>query len=234
MTLLEAVISLGISAILMSATASMFLSQQKENKALQQKLETVDLKNQIMQGFINPNNCTWQLSGKTFNTTGVTATNPSSTVISLTELRQGPNTSSFLIAATGQPVPGTQTKLAVHSVTFKEIFATGNPNEYKGIFEISFTPSSMVRVIQSVRYNQIITAIGSPTASITACGAPSNDFKLGGFYTWHRHYGYCVYVNPMTGACSCPVGYTARFYNRIGYDDGTKTDDRDMGYCYKM
>lgn len=48
MTLLEAVISLGISAILMSATASMFLSQQKENKALQQKLETVDLKNQIM------------------------------------------------------------------------------------------------------------------------------------------------------------------------------------------
>lgn len=90
MSLVEVLVSLGITVILMSATASMFVTQQRENRALNQKLEMMDLKNQIMQAFQNSSTCTWQIQGKTFNNSAVTSTNPSSTNIDLVELRHGP------------------------------------------------------------------------------------------------------------------------------------------------
>lgn len=171
MSLVEVLVSLGITVILMSATASMFVTQQRENRALNQKLEMVELKNQIMQAFQSSSTCTWQLQGKTFNTTGVTSTTPSTTSIDLVELRYGPNSSSLLLAKTNTLLPGSQSNLKVASIRLNNILATGNPDEYKGLIEIAFTDTSLARPMKPTIVPQIIQATGSPTATITACGA---------------------------------------------------------------
>lgn len=238
MSLVEVLVSLGITVILMSATASMFVTQQRENRALNQKLEMIELKNQIMQAFQNPLNCTWQLAGKTFDTTGVSTTTPSPTIIELGELRQGQNNTSLLLAKNNTRLPGTQTNLLVANVRFSNIVATDNANEYKGNFEISFAEASLARPIRAITIPQTIQTTGSPTATISICGNAASGggqaFELGGFYVWHRHYNSCQRSNPMTGGCSCPTGFTARVYNDQGYDDGSKTDDRNLLYCYRI
>lgn len=202
MSLVEVLVSLGITVILMSATASMFVTQQRENRALNQKLEMVDLKNQIMQAFQNSSTCTWQIQGKTFNTSGVTSTNPSSTSIDLVELRHGPNSSSLLLAKTNSTLPGSQSNLKVASIRFNNILATGNPDEYKGHFEITFMDSSLSRPMRPTIIPQVIQATGSPTATITACGAgliSLDDMVIVEGPVKNRHYSPSIAM--------CPPGY---------------------------
>lgn len=173
LTLIEIVVGIGLSAILISATTSMILSQQKETKALTQKLELSDLKNQIMQGFVNNDVCTWQFTGKTFSTDRVTTTNPSATTISLDALYAGLDNTSYVFAQRDTALPGSS-GLRVSTIQLTKIVATGVTDQYKGTIQISFSPDSMIRAIKPIEISQIITATGSPTASITACGGGSS------------------------------------------------------------
>lgn len=215
MSLVEVLVSLGITVILMSATASMFLTQHRENRALNQKLEFLDLKNQVMQAFQNLNTCSWHLAGKTFDTTGVTTTNPSSTTINLTALYQAANSTSLVLARENSRLPGTVTNLEVSTIQFKNITATGNSNEFKGFFEVAFSNSSLARSMRPVQIPQTIQTTGSGTATISTCGSsPSSgggtlssgvlsldDITIVRGPNKNRHYSPSV--------ARCPSGYAA-------------------------
>lgn len=186
-SLIETLVTVGIVAIVASATASMFISQQKEAKALYQKSEIVELKNLLIQVFKDPSICTWQLKNKVIDVSSTTPTVQSPTVLDLTELRQGPDITSALIVKKGQELSLSNYGLIVESVLFTKILATGNPNEYKGFFEIQFTSSSLIRPVKPVLYQQIFkTVAADPLASkkISVCLGPLNgSIGIGNYVT---------------------------------------------------
>lgn len=50
----------------------------------------------------------------------------------------GLDNTSPLLAKSGERIPESLTGVRVSSVLFRNIYATGNPNEYKGVFQIIF------------------------------------------------------------------------------------------------
>lgn len=168
---------------MVSVMASMFHSQQKEIRSLKQKQELVDLKNIMLQQLGKSEVCTWQLKDKIIDlSTAPTESSPSPTIINLGELRQGPNSTSALIAKTNERLPQSQTGLRVEQVSFRNIYATGNTDEYSGVFDISFASSSLAYSLKSVQTQQIFKVVGTDPATakrIESCGKSINTLTTG-------------------------------------------------------
>ncbi len=185
--IIETVIALGIMTIVGLGMMTMFDSQQKQIRYMQQKQDLVELRSIMQRQLSMTNVCTWQLRDKTFDA----ATNPSATVLNLLNntLYAGPDAASSPIAAAGQFLPGTLNRVLVTGITFKEITATTNTNEYKGIFEVSFGASALGTTLYPVTVQQYFTA--------TPVGASTNRRIVG-----------CE-VNAATGAGPGGVAFNA-------------------------
>lgn len=205
-SLIEVLVSAVVMSFLIFVFASMIIQQRLELKAIQQKQESLELKNFLLQNFNLPTTCSWQMIGKVVDLSGVT-TNATTTAanVNLVQLYQGLNTSSAIIAQAGQLLPGTQTMLRVDQVRLQEFYATGNPNEYSAEIAIIFDASSLVRSFKPVQLKKIILVNPSDPISaktIVSCANPALIVD-------------CIDVNvPCTGSptgcnvtASCPIGY---------------------------
>lgn len=181
LSLIEMLVAVAIGSIMLVMVASMFQAQQKEVRSLRQKQEVIELKNLMLAQLTKTEVCSWQLKGRMIDVAASpTAAKPSETVLNLKELRQGLNNSSAIVAKSGDSLPGSSIK--VKSITFKDIYPTGNPDEYKGVFEISFDESSLAYPLRPLQTQQIIkTLSGSPDRAkiIDSCGTVSASSGLG-------------------------------------------------------
>lgn len=168
LTILEVMIAAAIMLVMMLALLTMSDSQMKEAKAVYQKTELTELRNQLRQIFANRDVCTWQLVGSPTNTIDTT-NDPaqSSTVIPLSTLYQGLDSSSTVIANTGLPLPLSSSGLVVSNIQFTDIKASGLAGQYQGNIEIQFQPNSLASPLRPVRFLQTVQVDllnGTPTA----------------------------------------------------------------------
>ncbi|MNK15816.1 hypothetical protein D3C87_339670 [compost metagenome] len=195
-SLVQVLITIGIMAILASVMATMNYNQAKQNKALTQKLETLDLKNLIQNTFTVTGNCTCQLSAEinTANAPNLSFNSSApaeSQSLSLLQLKSGCSPSANVLAKDGELVPGTQTQLRVQRISLDNIKPTGNPNEFLGMISVHFDPNSTAHALAPLRINQkFITTATSPNTAkvIQTCEnentvAPVDDVYFSTFYT---------------------------------------------------
>ncbi|XGC81601.1 hypothetical protein ACES2L_03790 [Bdellovibrio bacteriovorus] len=182
-SLVEILIGVSVVMIAALAFASLSTTMMKEMKAISQKADAAELRNSMILALANSNVCSWQLQGRTIRTSGVTATNASSTTITLQNLYAGLNTSSYVIAATGGDVSVSQSSLRVASIILRDIFSTGTPNEFIGTFHVSFDESTLVRALKSVTTQVVFIVNPSDPANarrIVGCtSSGSRSFLLG-------------------------------------------------------
>lgn len=178
-SLIQSIVAIAVSAIAINAVIATTVNMQKANKQLAQKLESIDLKNQLMSTFLKPANCTCQLNANV-NVTNASnlkfdsgETSPS---INLTELKAGCAPSSPSLTKAGELLPGTQTNLKVKSVKLSEIVATGNPDEYAGFFNIEFDEKTTAGPLASIRIRQaFVIDPASPPGQRTILRCQNDD-----------------------------------------------------------
>lgn len=209
MGLIEVLVALGLVSMIAMAMASMFSSQQKSIRYFSQKQEMIDLKAIMQQQLAKINVCTWQVKDKVIDVSMATSeSSPSPTVIALKDdaIYQGIDDTSAVIAKAGQRLPTSLNGIFVASVSFKNIYATGNPNEYKGVFDVSFDASSLVFAAKPVQVQQIIkTTAADPLNAkrIDSClGSPGVSKILEGTMLSTDLDWICPGVIPIQGVCT--------------------------------
>ena len=199
-SLMEVIVAVGIMGILAAGMASMFDGQQKQIRALLQKQEMIELKNNMLRQLSSAAVCTWQLQDKRINVDGTySELAPSPTVLNLTggTLYAGPSSTSAPLAIAGQRLPASLARLEVAAVTFKNIYPTGNPNEYKGVVEVSFNASSLAIASHPIQVQQTVTV--NPTdppdqKRIVACTEPASSTGIAALT-----YAYVLPANQASG-----------------------------------
>ncbi len=172
-SLVETIIASGIAVFIILAVTSIFTTQLNQIKGLNQKQEMLELKSLMLEQLSKPGVCSWQLHDKVIDVSGsTTESSPSPTILNLVSLHQGTSTTSALIARSSQRLPNTQHGIVVRNVTFRGIYATGNPDEYVGRFEVAFDQSSLAHNMKPVQVQQLIlTNPSDPVGAkrITTC-----------------------------------------------------------------
>lgn len=171
--LIEVLVALGVMSIIGMATMTMIENQHRQITVLVQRQEMADLKNTMLTLLSKPNVCSWQLKDRVVNVSGaLSEASPSSTVLSLPILRQGTTATSAILAQVNQNLPGS--RLRVTSISFRGIYPTGNPNEYRGNFEIVLNSGSTTLATKPVQITQVIQTVASDPLNakrIDSCGA---------------------------------------------------------------
>jgi hypothetical protein len=181
-SILQVMVAASIMLALSMGINTLLTNHQKQSKSLTQKQEFIDLKNTMLGQLTKEGVCSWQLKDKVFNAAPpVSTTTASTTVISFTQIYQGMDASSAIIARVNEELPGTQTKTVVEGIQFKNIFPTGNADEYKGTFEISMTNRSLTLSLKPVQVSVIVRT--DPTSPLSArkiieCTGGSPDKQL--------------------------------------------------------
>lgn len=189
-SLVEVLITIGLFSFFGMVFASVLQSQRQQIRALIQKQESVELKDLMQRQLSRSAVCTWQLKDKVIDVSAPpTQANPSPTVLLFDELYQGEDASSALIAKANDRLPGTQNGLKVSEIRFRSVYATGNANEYAGVFEVDFDPSSLSMPMRSVQFQRLIRTV--PTD-------PDNAKRIDS----------CVGTSQTNSISACPAGWT--------------------------
>lgn len=170
-SLIEAILALSMLSILAFSMLSITNSIQRQMKATTQRQDVFEFRNLLNQQLSKGSICSWQLAGQPVDISGVlTQSSPSSTIIDLPRLYQGPDNTSAILAEVGSRLPGSD--LVVSKILFKDIYKTGNPNEYMGTFEIQFDPSTVAGIMKPIQHQKLFMAnpISSTSADILSCG----------------------------------------------------------------
>ncbi|MBX2986502.1 MAG: hypothetical protein KF802_01270 [Bdellovibrionaceae bacterium] len=228
--MIETLVTMAIAMIILLGVMSLGEHIRRQSRGIQQKQETLELKNLMLQRLASPSVCTWQLAdpGMTVSVSGpLSASNPSPTQLTFTELRQGPDVDSPVMVRENSLLPGSQTGLRVSTITLHNIYPTGNQDEYSGTFEVQFDPVSVVTALQPVRHTVTFTTVaGDPLNAkhIATCNATPRPFMARYCNTWNQDpvgpnaYG-CDH--PVDGFCNIPNSENARFCFLMGMDDDT-------------
>lgn len=190
-SIIEILIGAGIVMIVALAFASLTTSLMKELKGVTQKADSAEIRNGMIIAFANSNVCSWQLQGKTIRTSGVTATNSSSTNLVIPTLYAGLDTNSYVIAKADTNISISQSSLKVQDIHLKDIFSTGNPDEYVGTIYVSFDDESLVRPLKSVTTQVVFFVNPADPANsrrIVGCtSAGAKSFLLNNSYLKQFH-----------------------------------------------
>ncbi|MGE0764705.1 MAG: type II secretion system protein J [Bdellovibrionales bacterium] len=182
-SLVELVIAAGVIGFLSLLFLNFVTSLQNQMRALNQKNETLEVVKSVRQMMDNMSSCSFNLlTGlpATMDLSTTTTTVPSPTVINIPVLRFGAAPTASVIAQQAQILPGSHTGLRVNTITFDNIRATGNPNEYVGRLSVSFDPATTAIPFQNLEFQQIFNVNPSPPAlptarSIVSCGSATNS-----------------------------------------------------------
>lgn len=156
-SLVQTLVAAGILSIILSAMTAATVNMHKSNKLLSQKLEVLDLKNQLQSTFLNPDTCTCQLN-PTLNSGNSTNLKFDSTIatssMNLKQLKSACAPSASELVKEDSPLLGTQTGLRVSSVLMTNIQATGNTDEYIGTIEVRLQGETLAGPLAPLRFLQ--------------------------------------------------------------------------------
>ncbi len=196
-TLVGLIMGVAVMGIVVVGGASLMQIQSGSMRYMTQKSETFSLKSRLVTIMSNPDNCSCQLNPSlttddsndpalTFDSTPAA---PLPRTINLRRIREGcAATSEILVEENGRAVDG----LVVERVEFTDLLPTGNPNQWRGKWRVSFRPVQEGVSIAPVELHQFIYA--DPGSIIATPGAA----LIGG----------CRAPVPPGLVNSCPAGYT--------------------------
>jgi type II secretory pathway pseudopilin PulG len=158
MSLVEIMVALGILSILALAFATFVVNQQKNMAALEQKEDSVELRNYLMLSLQNASVCTCQLNPNLTEDDSNDANlwfnsnmTDGSQTINLKKLRTGCGVSDPNIAFEGQVLPS---GLTMEKIELKNIVPTGVTNEWQGDIVISWLQSSVKYSLKPISLRQ--------------------------------------------------------------------------------
>lgn len=182
-SLIEILIASGIIAIVAMAMASMTSSQQKQMRLLEQKSETIDLKNTLAKLLYDPAICTTQLQNLpltpdvalNFVNKDISSIN---TAVESTPIVAGP------VAGVSSPLPNSKTGIKVDGLRLQN-FVLIKPGVYRSIMEISFDKNSTIIALIPINLG-LVLKVNMATNQIQSCESldikESHCNELGG--TW--------------------------------------------------
>jgi hypothetical protein len=178
----EVLVAVGVLTMVSLGMIESLSRMHGQLRGISQKQEIVELKNLMTQQLAKPGVCTWQLKDQVIDVSmATTDVSPSPSTLNLSELHMGPDATSPLLVKTGLAIPDSQSSLKVASILFKNIYATGNPNEYRGIFQINFDPSSLAMPVKPLQIQQVFVTDSTDPASakrIQMCKGGTGNIKV--------------------------------------------------------
>jgi uncharacterized membrane protein YgcG len=241
--LVQVLVASVISGIVMAGMISMLQYQNKEMRALTEKMASLDLYRSITETISNT--CSFQMSQlaspPTFNPSLITASSNPPAIDLGNKLFATASATGPLIAEVGKAASPSSNTLIVKSIQLTGINCAGcaNPSaqsSFEATLQINFDEAKMVRAIRPVTSKVILqTSDAGALKSVTACQSGSSGGGGGGSsHSSGGLYGYCSDDNnnflgaPATrpgGNCACPAGYTM-------VKTGKSKDEREFS-CYK-
>jgi hypothetical protein len=175
----------------MAALTTMVTNAQRDTKILSQKLEILQLQQEITGNFANSTicGCNFDPTKNTgepvnhlrFNTTNATALKNST--VTLTNLYSACNSGSptNAIARANQPLPGTQSALRVSNIALSNMRQV-SPGDYTADLSINLNPASLVMPLHSptVQIHFQANTATPAQSTITGCSVTSTGGGAGG------------------------------------------------------
>jgi type II secretory pathway component PulJ len=155
---MQVLIAIPIVAMISMAIATMISQLAKQNRQISQKLDTLELKQQITPFISEDTNCTGMLVGTLVDP----AANPAA---SLSVLKTSATGAVFVTA--NAPLPGSYSGVRVSTIELRDFVATGNLREYNMTLRISWDPSTLVMALQPIAYPKVVTL--DDKNKITSC-----------------------------------------------------------------
>ena len=226
-TLVEILVAFGIMAIIFAATLAMFSSQQRETKALSEKLAVLDLEKILIAALADGTSCQYILNNPTplpFNSNAVSSGTPGTII---------PTLPIYYGVSSGVPGPvvaqvGMKASPASNSVFISNIklnITSGSGNSYLGNWEIDFDGSKTVRQLKPIRISTTLAAdITVPAAAVVKGCMQGSGMSS------------CTTITVNTGTsiaiANCPAGYTVTGGGCSGFWPGANSVPQATGwYC---
>ncbi|WP_374078698.1 type II secretion system protein [Bdellovibrio bacteriovorus] len=168
MSLMEMLVSIAIMAIAMAGVVTLQMHQQKETRAISEKLALLDFEKLLMTSMMDGSTCKFVLNDPTPLTFNSTALNPSAPQY-LTPSRPlyakvNGGTPGAVIAQLNQPLTPDNTSLVPRTIRLK--IESGNGSTYVGRWEVHFDSARLVRALKPVTASAVLTVDNStPTAA---------------------------------------------------------------------
>jgi hypothetical protein len=169
-TLISVLIGAAVMIVSMLAFMGMMSAQQKEIRAMSEKLAALDLERLMIAAFSDPAICTAELSNSALNASAPYVVNVGSLsnyVINLNSIHSNAAPASPVLISAGALVTPTSS-LKVSTIKVKNFTSnSGTGTNYLAEIEISFDPASLVRSIKPITLKVSITT--DATQKITTC-----------------------------------------------------------------
>lgn len=165
-TLVEILISVGIMAIVSLAISQLFISQMKQNKQINQKLEATDLNNLLLQVFQTQSLCDLNFKNKKID-----ISNPNSIPdINIAQISSG---LGQYIAKQNTPLSSSQNELFVDKINLTNLKQAGG-QYYQGTLKIDLKVGSGYMSPKPIFINQLFdtTSSGLAEVNIDSCVTP--------------------------------------------------------------
>lgn len=168
MSLVELLVGIGIMAIVMGGVVSMQVHQQRETRAVSEKLALLDFEKLLQSAMMDGSTCKFILNDPTPLTFNATAVGPNSPqyIIPSRPLYAQVNgaTPGPVIAQVNQPLTPDNTSLVPRTIRLK--IESGSGTTYVGRWEVQFDSDRLVRALKPVTVSTILTVDNSnPTAA---------------------------------------------------------------------
>lgn len=173
-SLIQMMISIGIMGILITGFASMMTNQQKEMRALGEKISSLDLQRTLTQIFAanGPGSLCESIMTNPVQVFSAPATYPSLAAFNLNQIPISVG-SSVNIIQVGQPVDSTS-NLKVTAIQIDLIDAP-----VAGVFPanltVVFDPLSTIRTIKNIKLPIYLQTSGTGTYTVTGCGVSTSS-----------------------------------------------------------
>lgn len=141
MSIIEVLVAAAIMSVVGMAFMTMISSQQKETRALSEKLAQLDMQKLLIASLANGSICTAELASNTFNPSGpykIDTTTLATQNFNLASLHASANASAPTLVATNEAVSPTTLQLLVDKISFENLVSTGILDNYLVDLKISF------------------------------------------------------------------------------------------------
>lgn len=167
MSLVELLVSVGIMAIIMAGFASMQVQQQRESRAITEKLASMDFEKLLQSAMMDGTTCKFILNNPTaltFNSTALSPTTPQYVTPSRPLYAQvNGATPGPVVAQLNQPLSGNPS-LVPNLIRLK--IESGSGGTYIGRWEVHFDSDRLVRALKPVTVSTVLTVdTSNPSAA---------------------------------------------------------------------
>ncbi|MCB0368920.1 MAG: prepilin-type N-terminal cleavage/methylation domain-containing protein [Bdellovibrionales bacterium] len=165
-TLVEVLINTALIAISALAMSQLFITQMKQNKHINQKLETTDLNNLLLQVFQSQALCDLNFKNLTFD-----ITNPNNiSDVNITEIKSD---AGQTIIKENTTISESQSGVSIDKINLTKIKLVGAPY-YQAILKISLKVESGYMPLKPINISQLFetTSISANQVSVLSCVTP--------------------------------------------------------------